>query len=1135
MQASMFRNESLGSGYRLQYIQVLNWGTFGENKVWTIKPDGKTSLLTGANGSGKTTLVDVVLTLLVPTNLRAYNQSSGAESKADRTEESYVLGAYGQTQEEGKLSSSTQYLRDKDKDYSVLLATFYNEGLQHHVTLGQIRWFMGGGKLNKEYFTATKPLDIASHDIRNDRSKNWKDRLKREHDVIFHESFSKYQAYFLRAFGMRSEKALNLFAQTVGIKVLGKLDEFIRHHMLEPGDPEADFRKLQESFDLLLSSYRAFEKARKQLELLQPVAERQAECQQLEKQCDTLDMQRQVLPAWFATQHLELLKTALRDGEAELGMIREKLDRLKESLEDKRGEESGLRAAIEGNEIGRQIKDLEKAIREKENEFGKRKRQQEIYNRLATALQFITNPDANGFLENRRVAEESVIDAKAKLESLQEQKIKAAVEKNALDERYKDLDEELQSLLQRKTRIPKRNIDLRQGILEDVGATEEEIPFIGELLKIRDKEAAVWESAAEQLLHNYALRLLVPDKFYQAVNRYVNNTRLDGRIIYLKVDPRDAAPILQTPDPDALYEKLEIKPHNPYYHWLENQLANRFDHKCTTSLDDFRLLNKALTPEGLSKEKEKHEKDDRPGRWGPENYVLGWDNKEKIKLLKGRMRELEQQIKEKETQIKGLNARIQAEEKRRDQLRDLLGMTSYEAIDWQSVSIALQQDQQQLEVLQKSSDQLKTLEEQLKAVRLALKELDGLEKEEIKRETRQIDQLEGYRTLEKEAQATLAAFAHLDLQQAFAYIKDLIPSIKSNLKLENVERLRAGEMAKLSERIVAAKDNLSKARQQLNRAMTIFRNPPDEVRDQFRDWTSETRELGSDIEYVGDYLAIHNRIKTEKLLEFEKRFREYLDEKMVGDMANFQTALNNRLDSIEENIRDLNGSLRQIDFHPNPKTYIQLVHRPQIREDIRDFRHRLKSDWKFDTGEYERSKDISLLEKSFAIIKSIIESLREDENYRKRVLDVRNWLMFHATEHFAETNEVRNVYESTGHLSGGEKAQITYTILGAALAYQFGIDRGGHQEKSFRFIVVDEAFSKLDPEKSKYLMELCKQLHLQLLVVTPLDKIHIAEPYIHACHYVENKNKKFSRVYDLSMEEYRARKREFEEVQAAQQ
>ena len=120
---------------------------------------------------------------------------------------------------------------------------------------------------------------------------------------------------------------------------------------------------------------------------------------------------------------------------------------------------------------------------------------------------------------------------------------------------------------------------------------------------------------------------------------------------------------------------------------------------------------------------------------------------------------------------------------------------------------------------------------------------------------------------------------------------------------------------------------------------------------------------------------------------------------------------------------------------------------------------------------------MKLLEKSFHKIAEIIQALSEDENRRKRLLDVRNWLVFQATEHIKETDEQYMVYESTGHLSGGEKAQITYTILGAALAYQFGIDRGGHKDKSFRFIVVDEAFSKLDPEKSRYLMDLCKQLH----------------------------------------------------------
>jgi uncharacterized protein YPO0396 len=72
--------------------------------------------------------------------------------------------------------------------------------------------------------------------------------------------------------------------------------------------------------------------------------------------------------------------------------------------------------------------------------------------------------------------------------------------------------------------------------------------------------------------------------------------------------------------------------------------------------------------------------------------------------------------------------------------------------------------------------------------------------------------------------------------------------------------------------------------------------------------------------------------------------------------------------------------------------------------------------------------------------------------------------------------------------------------------------------------VVDEAFSKVDPENARFAMELFKQLNLQLMVVTPLDKINIVEKYIHSVHYVENKHRRNSAIYDLTMEEYYDRK-----------
>ena len=138
--------------------------------------------------------------------------------------------------------------------------------------------------------------------------------------------------------------------------------------------------------------------------------------------------------------------------------------------------------------------------------------------------------------------------------------------------------------------------------------------------------------------------------------------------------------------------------------------------------------------------------------------------------------------------------------------------------------------------------------------------------------------------------------------------------------------------------------------------------------------------------------------------------------------------------------------------------------------------------------------------------------------------DVRNWLEFGAIEKHRLDESPKRYYDDSQGLSGGEKAKLAYTILASAIAYQFGINQKGEQARSFRFVVVDEAFSKVDPENALFAMELFKQLNLQLMVVTPLDKINIVEKFIHSVHYTENKNRQNSAVYDLTIQEYLARK-----------
>jgi hypothetical protein len=50
------------------------------------------------------------------------------------------------------------------------------------------------------------------------------------------------------------------------------------------------------------------------------------------------------------------------------------------------------------------------------------------------------------------------------------------------------------------------------------------------------------------------------------------------------------------------------------------------------------------------------------------------------------------------------------------------------------------------------------------------------------------------------------------------------------------------------------------------------------------------------------------------------------------------------------------------------------------------------------------------------------------------------------------------------------------------------------------------------------------QLGLQLLVVTPLQKVHVIEPYVKAIGFVDNPQGNYSRVQTLTLEEFRERR-----------
>lgn len=1126
---SLFSTSSDKAGFRLQYMEVFNWGTFDE-KVFRINPQGNNSLLTGANASGKSTYIDALLTLMVPAKKdRFYNQSSGVDKKGNRTEETYVLGHYGNIQEEGKSSTSTQKLRDKNT-YSVILAHFKNTDLKF-VTLFQVRWFSSSGELNRQFGIAHVPLEIEK-DFRDFDSKGlWKRRLDKAYNsnttkkkIEFIEGPTAYAERMTGLFGMRSVKALSLFNQVVGVKVLEDLDEFIRTNMLEELDAETEFIQLKESFLTLMDAKTNIEKAKEQIKQLIPINEIAQKLTNIQVDLQQLEKTKETSVYWFAKKGVELGKKELDKCKEELQRLNDELTELRSKEDILKQEERAISISIEKDEVGSKIKDLEKEIKQLETSKTLRSKKLDDYNKIAQGVDLQTNPNEDTFIANREKAKQLKQNTQQKIDD-ESENLRAL--KNKDDELTKSTEElvsTIQTLQKNKNNIAGREADIRDEIIAQIGASKEEIPFIGELIKVKEDEVN-WESSIEKVLHNFALRLIVPPKYYSKVNEYVNSNNLRGRIRYDKYEENYLKNFQNKNITDkSIINKIEIKPKTQYYEWIEDYLQNQFDFVCVDNLTEFeRYSEMAITQSGLIKfKKGKHEKDDRPHITKKENYVLGWDNKEKISALKKELVNLQNQQTDNRKAITSKNSEIKNLGIFRDECHNLFSkFDKYDDINWQIYAQDILEKEKQKTDLEKTNDRVKKLQEHLSKVQANLKQVSDVDifnkSQEIFTKEKDIEIIEG--EIEG-SEKTIQITGITDIDEFENTNREIL-----NVEFSNIKITQSNFQKELSRR----ETDLKNLKQQNEREVIIkintFKQPSEEITNKFKDWRSDVNSLpdSTNLDLISEYQRFLERLEKDNLPKFEKKFNDYLQETITNKVGDFRMFFENWSDSIKENIKHLNDSLKEIDFKSKPQTYIQLVAPNKITDEVKEFRKLLEEAV---PNVYQMEKTIEGREYHFNNhIHPFIEKLDKEE-WRKKVMDVRSWFTYKAEEFYKENNQKFKTYEAMGQLSGGEKAQLTYTILGSAIAYQFGLTNNnqGLEPKSFRFIAIDEAFKAQDEDKARYLITLCKQLHLQLLVVTPSDNIHIVENDISFVHFVERKEERHSWLYDMPIEQFKEEK-----------
>lgn len=535
-QMNLFNTSSEVAGFKLDYLEVWNWGTF-DKKVYHMNLHGNNSLLTGANASGKSTLIDALLTLMVPLKRqRFYNQSSGVEKKGNRTEESYFFGNYGNQQQEGAASTTTLRLRDKGAR-SVLLASFCNVD-KRVVTLFQVRYYTGE-ELKVLFGVARESLTIERDFSEFDLHGDWRKRLTKKYNtnetkrtIEFFDGPVAYGEKMITLFGMRSDKALTLFNQIVGVKVLDDLDSFIRTNMLEELPAEEKYQELKDNFQNLMEAKTNIDKVKEQIAQLEPINALTEELKEIDIRIVEMEQEKSVAAYWFAARTVDLCDKELVCCKSDLRKLEDRLKELKVQKGELEQEQMRLTVAIEKDEVGQQIHEIEKEINQRVRIRDNRKAKAEEYDKLAKLVKMEQSPDVEVFEINRATAKREKDALQVTIDrQLMEEKRQA---QNRQDEISSNIEERMATiryLQQHKNNISGRVAEIRDEILEAVGATTEEIPFIGELICVKDDERD-WEYSIERILHNFALRLVVPEKYYKQVNEYVNGHNLQGRIVY---------------------------------------------------------------------------------------------------------------------------------------------------------------------------------------------------------------------------------------------------------------------------------------------------------------------------------------------------------------------------------------------------------------------------------------------------------------------------------------------------------------------------------------------------------------------------------------------------------------------------
>jgi len=1106
--------------WRLARVEMVNWGTFCGYQSLPVSRKGL--LITGSSGSGKSTLLDAITTVLTPPRSRQLNAAARSASTRgeDRTIYSYIRGAWRHEADEmGEIGST--YLRPQTATWSGILLRYENGIEQPDTTdkrllakdepINLIALFNlkansnSGDGLGVLYAVARGEQDLKAFEHYAKDGVNIR-MFKRDFaDAGAYREHSQFASHFCKLMGIKGPKTLELLHKTQAAKNFGSLDDLFRRFMLEQPRTFDQANEAVEQFSALAEAYAGVIDLRRQKDCLEPLValdashhKAQAEVSQLLQLAESLRAYSVLLLRGYCQSEYEKkqreadrVTEALIHDESERRQARSAFDQAQASLNES-GASLVENARLLTYEYEKQLANI-----------------QQNRNKLLSDLSCIGQRDLpRGYQEwegfKRRV-QQLANEAGLAQQANRESDYASYGQVIGIKEQLAAIHTELLHLRSRPTNIPLVLHNIRMALAEELGLQLDDLPFVGELVSVREYQAS-WHGALERLLGSQAKTLLVCHRHIRGVTAYLESINLGLRLEYVDVAAEVEVP-KKTLHEQSTVRKLEVAQHSVHPEfslWVNRTLRERFDYVCVEALSELDHHPYALTIGGQIKRKNRYVKDDRHDIDDKKHWVLGSNNDAKIELLERQERELREKLEEAEALADSINKQAEAT---RDLTRvgELLATASWQDYDEKSAQDELGAALSHYELLKKANKEYAPLYAMLEEAR------EKLEKAEANLRDNRV------------AEGRLSE----DLELLHKEIDDYTSRLDSSKPIEAGSKKQLEDLYKKADRqfnaskdaitntTVEVQERIFNRREEMQKRVQDTRSKAETLMHDFKQlWPAIVQDYSDVFEDREGYLAIYNRIKANGLPDYEQRFLRVLHDFSQDQITALTSTIRGAFREVKDRLYPVNRSLMLSEYSPG--IHLQIEAKDNRSKQVAEFLDDLKAI----TRDSWDDNDLASAEARYLRTSRIIDRLKSDE-YADRVwknncLDTRHHVGFIAKE-MDGAGEVQGVHGSDVGLSGGQKQKLVIFCLAAALRYQLADE--DQLTASYGTVVLDEAFDKADYRFAETALDIFKAFGFHMVLATPLKFIQTLEDYIGAIAMVSCQDSKYSSLQMVAIEE----------------